>query len=86
MVDAQTRTPPDAVPDGRHRAGPAPTVLDPLQDVRQLTGRLLAEAERGDWLDAFLLAAGALQVVEHRLQGADRRRPRPAGPAGPSEP
>jgi hydroxymethylpyrimidine pyrophosphatase-like HAD family hydrolase len=39
-------------------------------DVHELMGRLLPAARDGRWLDAFLLAAGAVQVVEDRLQGA----------------
>jgi hydroxymethylpyrimidine pyrophosphatase-like HAD family hydrolase len=39
-------------------------------DVHELMGRLLPAARDGRWLDSFLLAAGAVQIVEDRLQGA----------------
>ncbi|MEY9967920.1 hydroxymethylpyrimidine pyrophosphatase-like HAD family hydrolase [Streptacidiphilus sp. MAP12-16] len=47
--------------------GPVPADLH--ADVDELMARLLAAADGGQWLDAFLLAAGIVQVVDDLLQG-----------------
>ncbi|WP_133260105.1 HAD hydrolase family protein [Streptacidiphilus pinicola] len=51
---------------------PEPTGAVPADlhaNVDELIARLLTAADGGQWLDAYLLAAGIVQVVEDRLQG-----------------
>ncbi|PYC84040.1 hypothetical protein C7C46_08150 [Streptomyces tateyamensis] len=76
MVDAPTRTPHRAVPDDHRPPAPVPVAVDPLQTVPELTERLLAEVERGHWLEAYLAAAGATQILQDLLDGIDRPLPR----------
>ncbi|MFE0458488.1 HAD hydrolase family protein [Kitasatospora sp. NPDC058965] len=78
MVDAQIRTSRRAVPDDHRPAAPVPVAVDPLQTVPELTERLLAEVERADWLEAYLAAAGATQILQDLLEGTDRALPRAA--------
>ncbi|MFI5643833.1 HAD family hydrolase [Kitasatospora sp. NPDC051705] len=47
----------------------APAPVDLHLTVPELTGRLLGCAADGQWLDAFLLSSGVVQVVEDVLEG-----------------
>ncbi|WP_035850755.1 HAD family hydrolase [Kitasatospora azatica] len=83
MSDAPALTGPDANrdPGPRYPAADGPAdrpdadqrdaeqVVDLQADLGQLTDRLRAALDAGHWLDSYLLAAGALQVAEDRLQG-----------------
>ncbi|MFD9130815.1 hypothetical protein ACFV0G_39670, partial [Kitasatospora sp. NPDC059571] len=79
-------------PDRRAAAAdPAPAVTDLHAGLPELSPRLVAAAEEGRWLDAFLYGAGMLQIAEDRLQGTARPAARPrdppgGGPPGPAPP
>ncbi|MGF1430693.1 hypothetical protein [Kitasatospora sp. LaBMicrA B282] len=57
---------------GTPTRSPAEPPLDLHADFGQLAARLRAAVDRGHWLDAYLLCAGAGQLAEDRLQGVDR--------------
>lgn len=52
------------------RSGPL-ALPDLLNDAEALAGLMVERAQRGDWLNAYLLAAGLNQVAEDGLAGAD---------------
>ncbi|WP_037571664.1 HAD hydrolase family protein [Phaeacidiphilus oryzae] len=52
---------------------PSPVPLDPLMDARELLAPLPAAVADGRLLDAYLLAAGALQVGEDVVEGSGWR-------------
>ena len=66
LTPSRTRRDVDRRPPGD---GGTVVPADMYATVPELLSRLLLAADEADWLDAFLLAAGACQVVEDLLQG-----------------